>query len=74
MNTKYEIVFLLFIVRRTQHSGAKLKQCKLLYWHNGMENPQFRMKLFATKFKSGGLHEKQVVATWNVGNHLSICF
>ena len=32
------------------------------------------MKLFTTKFKSGGLHEKHVVATWNVGNHLSICF
>ena len=26
------------------------------------------------KFKSGGLHEKHVVATWNVGNHLRICF
>jgi len=24
-------------------------------------------------FKSGGLHEKHVVATWNVGSHLSIC-
>jgi len=23
------------------------------------------------KFKSGGLHEKHVVATWNIGNHLS---
>jgi len=23
--------------------------------------------------KSGGLHEKHVVATWNVGNRLSIC-
>ena len=30
------------------------------------------MKLVATKFKSGGLYEKHVVATWNVGNHLSI--
>jgi hypothetical protein len=28
----------------------------------------------ATKFTSGGLHEKHVVSTWNVGNHLSICF
>ena len=28
------------------------------------------MKLVTTKFKSGGLHEKHVVATWNVGNHL----
>ena len=32
------------------------------------------MKLVTTKFKSGGLHEKHVVATWNFGNHLSICF
>jgi len=32
------------------------------------------MKLVTTKFKSGGLHEKQVVATWNLGNRLSICF
>ena len=31
------------------------------------------MKLVATRFKSGGLHEKHVVATWNLGNHLSIC-
>jgi len=31
------------------------------------------MKLVTTKFKLGGLHEKHVVATWNVGNHLSIC-
>ena len=30
------------------------------------------MKLVTTKFKSGGLHEKHVVATWNLGNHLSI--
>jgi len=31
------------------------------------------MKLATTKFKSGGLHEKHVVATLNFGNHLSIC-
>ena len=31
------------------------------------------MKLVTTRFKSGGLHKKHVVATWNVGNHLSIC-
>ena len=31
------------------------------------------MKFVTTKFKSGGLHEKHVVATWNLGNHLSIC-
>jgi len=32
------------------------------------------MKLVTTKFKSGGLYEKNVVATWNLGNHLNICF
>jgi len=31
------------------------------------------MKSVTTKFKSGGLHEKHVVATWNVGNRLSVC-
>jgi len=28
------------------------------------------MKLVTNKFKSGGLHEKHVVATGNLGNHL----
>ena len=32
------------------------------------------MKLVTTtKYKSVGLHEKHVVATWNVGNRLSVC-
>ena len=31
------------------------------------------MKSVTTEFKSGGLHEKHVVATWNVGNRLSVC-
>jgi len=31
------------------------------------------MKLVTTKFKLGGLYERHVVATWNLGNHLSIC-
>jgi len=31
------------------------------------------MKLVTTRFKSGGLHGKHVVATWNLGNHLRIC-
>ena len=30
------------------------------------------MKLVTNKFKSGGLHEKHVAATWNLGKHLSI--
>jgi len=32
------------------------------------------MKLVTTELKSGGLYKKHVVATWNFGNHLSICF
>jgi len=32
-----------------------------------------KMKLVTTRFKSGGLHEKHVVASRNLGNHLSIC-
>jgi hypothetical protein len=31
------------------------------------------MKLVTTEFKSEGLHEKHVAATWSLGNHLSIC-
>jgi len=31
------------------------------------------MQLVTTRFKLGGLHEKHVVVTWNVGNRLSIC-
>jgi len=31
------------------------------------------MKLVTNKFKPGGLHDKHVVATWNLGNRLSIC-
>ena len=30
------------------------------------------MKLVTNKFKSGGLHEKHVVATWNPSQHLLI--
>ena len=31
------------------------------------------MKYGSKKFKSEGIHEKHVVATWNVGNRLSVC-
>jgi hypothetical protein len=30
------------------------------------------MNLVSNKFKSGGLHEEHAVATWSLGNHLSI--
>ena len=32
------------------------------------------MKLLTTKFKSGGLHEKHVVATWNLGTVSAFAF
>jgi len=31
------------------------------------------MKLVTNKFKSGGLHEKHVLATWNFRSHLNVC-
>ena len=40
---------------------------------SGYSTCKQNMKLVTTKFKSGGLHEKHVVATGNLGNHLSIC-
>jgi len=32
-----------------------------------------KQEIVTNKFKSGGLHEEHVVATWNLGKHLSIC-
>jgi hypothetical protein len=40
---------------------------------SGYSTCKQNMKLVTTRFKSEGLHEKHVVATWNLGNHLSIC-
>ena len=38
----------------------------LFYMYINME------KKVTRKFKSGGLHDRHVVATWKLGNHLSI--
>jgi len=38
----------------------------LFYMYTNIE------KKVTRKFKSGGLHERHVVATWKLGNHLSI--
>jgi len=32
------------------------------------------IKLLTNKFNSRGLQQKHVVAYWNLGQHLSICF
>ena len=45
----------------------------LLPGGSGYYTRKQNMKLVTTRFKLGGLHEKHVVATWNLGNHLSIC-
>ena len=56
----YNIIYLLTAVRLLP-GGSGYFACKQ------------NMKLVTTEFKSGGLHEKHVVATWNFGNRLSIC-
>ena len=57
----YYIILYLFIAIVLLPGGSGYFTCKQ------------NMKLVTNKFKSGGLHEKHVVATWNVGNRLSIC-
>ena len=50
-----------------------LTEIGLLPGGSGYFTCKQNMKLVTTRFKSGGLHEKHVVATWNVGNRPSIC-
>ena len=45
---------------------------RLLYMSTNMKMVRTNMKMVNIKFKMGGLHEKHVVVTWNLGNHLSI--
>ena len=45
----------------------------LLPGGSGYFTCKHNMKSVTTEFMSGGLHEKHVVATWNVGNRLSVC-
>jgi hypothetical protein len=55
----------------------------MYFYNNNNNNNNNKLQLgfhplaedkIATKFTSEGPHEKHVVATWNLGNHLSICF
>ena len=41
----------------------------LYYMYTNMEREK---KKVTRKFKSGGLHERHVVATWKLGNHYLI--
>ena len=60
-NNKYYYYYYLFTAIGLLRGGSGYFTCKQ------------NMKLVTTRFKSGGLLEKHVVATWNVGNRLSIC-
>jgi len=57
----YIILIYLFTAVGLLPGGSGYFTCK----HN--------MNLVTTRFTSGGLHEKHVVANWNLGNHLRIC-
>ena len=46
--------------------GCHLVAVVILHVH------KYEGKKVTRKFKSRGLHEKHVVATWKLGNHLSI--
>ena len=46
--------------------ALKLVLKNILYYDARSEKHQIR------SFKSGGLHERHVVPTWKLGNHLSI--
>ena len=63
---KFDILLLLLLLLFTAIG--------LLPGGNGYFTCIQNMKLVTTKFKSRGLREKHVVATWNLGDHLSICF
>ena len=46
----------------------------MLYMSTNMKMVRTNMKMVNNKFKTGGLHEKHVVATWNLENNLSIIY
>ena len=66
------IIIIIIIIFMNCSWVIKRWQC-LLYMSANMKMVRTNMKMVNTKFKTGGLHEKHVVATWNLGNHLSIC-
>jgi len=67
LHWQFEVRLLLFIIYLFTAIG-------LLPVGSGYFTCKQNTKLVITRFKSGGLNEKHVVATWNLGNHLSICF
>ena len=72
--TACHVIIIIIIIITTKTIIYLLTAIGLSPGGSGYFTCKQNMKLVTNKFKSGGLHEKHVVATWNVGNHLSICF
>jgi len=77
-------IFPLFLTNGTIFEGVKFIENIYYYIYlltaiglspggSGYFTFTLNMKLVTARFKSGGLHEKHVAATWNVGNRLSVC-
>ena len=62
-----------FIVNNNNNNNILLTTIVLSPGGSGYFTCIQNMKLVTSNFKSGGLHEKHVVANLNVGKHLSIC-
>ena len=62
-----------FIIKDNNNNIYLFTAIGLLPGGSGYFTCKQNMKLVTNKFKPGGLHEKHVVATGNVGNHFSIC-
>ena len=82
--THKSVIFLHNICYRTEHQNHKIQGYQFILLllltaiglspgGSGYFTCKQNMKLVTARFKSGGLHEKHVVATWNVGNRLSVC-
>ena len=59
------IIIIIIIIIITNCNWVVTRWQRLFYMYTNM-------KEVTRKFKSGGLHEEHVVATWKLGNHLSI--
>jgi len=76
-NFKYGISILLveyifFNNNNNNNNNNLFTAIGLLLGGSGYFTCKQNMKLVTTECKSEGLHEKHVVETWNLGNHLSI--
>jgi len=64
VETKWQLIIIIFI-----NCNWVISRWQWLFY---MYTNMARKKKVTRKFKSGGLHERNVVAAWKLGNHLSI--